>query len=104
MIEFAKKVSMQLTEFFNGLSGAKKIGMILTGLTVVASFVAMFFWVGDTAYQTLGTNLAAEDATSIMRILREKKIPFKVDNDGRTIKIPPEAVYDLRLELATMGL
>src|SRR5689334_18227856 len=39
-----------------------------------------------------------------MRILREKKIPFRDENDGKTIKIPPEAVYDLRLELATMGL
>jgi flagellar M-ring protein FliF len=71
---------------------------------IVTSFIAMFFWAGDTAYQTLATNLPTEDATSIMRILREKKIPFRVEHDGKTIKIPPEAVYDLRLELATMGM
>ena len=104
MIEFFKKTTSQLSEFFNGLSGGRKAGLILTGITVAASLVAMLFWVGDTGYQTLGTNLAAEDATSIMRVLRDKKIPFKVENDGKTIKIPPEAVYDLRLELATMGM
>lgn len=78
--------------------------MIMTALAVITSFVALFFWAGDTAYQTLHTNLASEDATAYMRLLREKKIPFRVDNDGKTIKVPPEAIYDLRLELAAMGL
>lgn len=104
MFEFLKKVSVQLKDFFTGLSGGRKAAMILTGTAVVTSFVALFFWAGDTAYQTLGTNLASEDATAYMRILREKKIPFKVDNDGKTLKVPPEAIYDLRLELAAMGL
>src|SRR4051794_34551613 len=104
MLEFLKKVSVQLTDFFKGLSPGRKVGLVFTSITVVASFVAMFFWVGETSYQTLGTNLAAEDATAIMRVLREKKIPFRVENDGKTVKIPPEAVYDLRLELATMGM
>ena len=104
MLEFFKKVSGQIRDFFDGLSAAKKAAMVLTGITVLASFTAMFFWVGEKAYTTLGTNLAGEDATAIMRILRDKKIPFRVENDGKTVKIPPEAVYDLRLELATMGL
>lgn len=104
MFEFLKKVSIQVKDFFGGLSSGRKAAMILTGTAVVTSFVALFFWAGDTAYQTLGTNLASEDATAYMRILREKKIPFKVENDGKTLKVPPEAIYDLRLELAAMGL
>jgi flagellar M-ring protein FliF len=104
LIEFIKKTTTQLGEFFKSLSGPRKTALVLTTLAVTASFVALFFWAGEKAYHTLGTNLASEDATSIMRILREKKIPFKVENDGKTIKIPPEAVYDLRLELAAMGL
>lgn len=104
MLEFFKKISTQLKDFFNTLSGPKKAGMILTAVAVVTALCALLFWTGDKSYQVLQTNLAAEDATAIMRILREKKIPFKVEDDGKTIKIPPEAVYDLRLELATMGL
>ncbi|MGE4234031.1 MAG: flagellar basal-body MS-ring/collar protein FliF [Bacteriovoracia bacterium] len=104
MIEFLKKVSNQFKEFFNALSPGRRAALVFTAITLISSIVALFFWAGEKSYQTLGTNLPSEDATSIMRILREKKIPFKVDNDGRTIKIPPEAVYDLRLELAAMGL
>lgn len=104
MVEFLKKISIQIRDFFGDLSPARRGALILTAVTVCASFAAMFFWVGEKTYQTLGTNLAAEDATAIMRVLRDKKIPFRVENDGKTIKLPPEAVYDLRLELATMGL
>jgi len=104
VLEFLKKVMTQMKDFFQGLSAGRKTALILTFVVVVTSFVAMVFWAGEKSYHVLGTNLPAEDATSIMRVLREKKIPFHVENDGRTIKIPPEAVYDLRLELATMGL
>lgn len=103
-MDFIRKIARQFKDFFTALSPGRKAALVLTSLVVVTSFIAMAFWAGETQYQTLGTNLASEDATSIMRILREKKIPFRVENDGKTIKIPPEAVYDLRLELATMGL
>ena len=104
MFEFAKKVSTQLKDFFKTLSGGRKVGLITTAIAVGTALVALLYWTGDKSYQVLQTNLATEDATATMRILREKKIPFKVEDDGKTIKIPPEAVYDLRLELASMGL
>ncbi len=104
MLEFVKKISIQLKDFFGNLSKGRKIALALTSIVILTSFVALFFWAGETAYHTLGTGFATEDATAIMRLLREKKIPFRVENDGKTIQIPPEYIYDLRLELATMGL
>src|SRR5690606_36509091 len=46
----------------------------------------------------------AEDSANIIRIQRDKKIPFRVDEGGKSIEVPPEKIYELRLELATMGL
>ncbi len=102
-MDFFRRVSRQISQFFAGLTSARKAGLMLTGFAVLTSVIAMFFWAGNTDYQVLATNLVSDDATAIMRLLREKKIPFKVENDGKTIKIPPDAVYDLRLELATAG-
>ncbi len=104
MFEFFIKVNKQIQDFIRTLSPMKRFAVLFTGISVLIAFVSLFFWAGSSDYQILGTNLAAEDATSIMRLLREKRIPFKVENDGKTIKIPPDLVYDLRLELATMGM
>jgi flagellar M-ring protein FliF len=40
----------------------------------------------------------------VIRYLRDKKIPFIVDESGKSVSVPPEKVYDLRLELASSGL
>ncbi len=104
MVEFWKRVGDQFRQFIINMSPAKRIGLVVTALAVVFGIVSLVFWAGNTEYQVLGTNFVTEDATAIMRVLREKKIPFKVENDGKTIKIPQDAVYDLRLELATIGL
>lgn len=101
--EYFSKLFTQITDFFKSLSNAKKAGLLATSALVLTSIGMLIMWTGSSAYQTLYTNLTSEDATAVMRLLREKKIPFKVEHDGKTIKIPPEAVYDLRLELAAGG-
>lgn len=104
MLEFWKRVGDQFSQFIKNMSPLKRAALVFTALVVVIGMTSLMFWAGNTDYQVLGTNFVPDDATAIMRVLREKKIPFKVENDGKTIKIPPESVYDLRLELATIGL
>lgn len=103
-MEYWKKIFTQIFDFLKGLSAAKKAAMVFTGVAIAIGMSALFYWAGETTYQPLMTNLGAEDSSNIIRILREKNIPFKVDPGGKNISIPPESVYDLRLELATMGL
>src|SRR5687767_15089098 len=75
-----------------------------TSLGIIAGTVVLFMWASNTTYVTLMTNLSPEDSTNIIRVLRDKHIPFKLDVSGRIISIPAENLYELRLELATMGL
>jgi len=102
--DYLKKVLNQINNFISGLSPVKKVSMVIIGFVIITSFVGLFYWAGKKSYKPLMTNLSAEDSTAIIRVLREKKIPFKVDKNGKNIYIPPESVYDLRLELATVGL
>ncbi|MBL7716731.1 MAG: flagellar M-ring protein FliF [Bdellovibrionales bacterium] len=104
MEDYIKKMATQIGEFFTNLSPGRKLAMTATAVVIFAGISAMFFWAGDTSYQSLMTNLNAEDSANIIRILREKKIPFKVDPTGKNVSVPPDAIYQLRLELATMGL
>src|SRR5581483_4439337 len=99
-----KKLFSQITNFLSTLSPGKKIAMAATGGLVLAGFAGLWMWAGDTTYTPLMTNLNPEDSANIIRYLRDKHVSFKVDPTGKNISIPPEAVYELRLELATQGL
>jgi len=102
--EYLKKVLDQIQKFFSALTPGKKAMVVGISVAIVVSITTLFIWAGKSTYRPLMTNLNPEDATNIMRILREKKISYEMDASGRNISIPPESVYDLRLELATMGL
>lgn len=104
MGEFLKKVGAQISEFLGSLSAGKRIALGLVGVVIVGGLLMIFKWAGQTTFKPLMTNLSSEDSANIIRILREKRIPFQVDPTGKNIEIPPEFVYDLRLELSTMGL
>jgi flagellar M-ring protein FliF len=103
-VNFFAKAFSTVSEFFIGLSPGRKIAFVGLLIGVFVALIATFVWASKTEYQTLMTNLAPEDSTSVIRYLREKRIPFVVDESGRSISVPPEKVYDLRLELASSGL
>jgi flagellar M-ring protein FliF len=102
--EYLKKVFTQIGEFFQGLTPARKIAVWITSGLIVAGIAALFIWAGDKTYKPLMSNLSAEDSAGIIRILRERQIPFRVDTTGKNISVPPESMDQLRLELATLGL
>jgi flagellar M-ring protein FliF len=98
------KVSSQIKDFFKNLFFEKKVAFFGLALVVIIGIAIIFVWASSTNYTPLMNNLSAEDSTNIIRILRDKKIPFKLDATGKNISIPSESVYELRLEIATMGL
>jgi len=102
--EYLKKVFSQIIDFYKSLTAGRKLAVAATSLGIAVAIAAMFFWAGDKQFKPLMSNLAPEDATNIVRLLREKNIPFRIDATGRNISVPPESVDQLRLELATSGL
>jgi flagellar M-ring protein FliF len=102
--DYFKRVFTQIGEFIANQPASKKVGIGVMSIGIVATLVALFYWAGNTNYSNLMSNLTPEDSTKIIGILREKRIPFKVDPTGKNISVPPESVDQLRLELATSGL
>jgi flagellar M-ring protein FliF len=104
-MDFLNRVMGQIQDFFKGLSTSRQMALGVTGVAIIAVVGGMLFWAGKQSYQpvTQGT-LSAEDTSNIMRLLREKKIPFQVDPTGKSIEVPPEYLHDLRLELAMQGM
>ncbi|MCM2324211.1 MAG: flagellar M-ring protein FliF [Oligoflexia bacterium] len=104
MTEYLRRVFDQTFKFLKAQPPIKLAAAGITAAGILVGLAAMFFWAGRTTFAPLMTNLNPEDSANIMRVLREKRIPFQVDPSGRNITVPPENVDILRLELATMGL
>jgi flagellar M-ring protein FliF len=104
MEDYLKKISGQILEFVKSLSPAKKAAMVVTAIAIAAGIASMFLWAGDKTYKNLMASLNAQDSAAVIRVLQDKKIPFRMAPDGKNISVPPEYVDALRLELSSMGL
>lgn len=104
MAEFQQQVRTQFIDFARRLTLAQKL--MLGGVTigVVVGLVLLITFVNRPTFGTLFSNLAPQDASKIVDKLQEKKIPYQLEDNGKTILIPKDKVYDVRLSLAGEGL
>jgi flagellar M-ring protein FliF len=63
----------------------------------------LYFGRGQT-YQTLFSNLSAEDASAVTQHLKDDKIPYHLSTDGKTVYVPESDVSDERVAIAGSGL
>ena len=94
----------QLRTLLDNLSPGRKISLVVLTVATLLGFAAMMFWAGRPDYQVLYSDLTMEDSAAIFQRLKESKIPYQLSADGKTILIPRENVYEMRLELAAQGL
>jgi flagellar M-ring protein FliF len=104
MFEGIAKGSKQFWLVYQGLPGVKKFGVAAALAVVVAGFAAILFLTGQPDFQVLYTNLTQTDAAQVVDKLQEKKIPYKLADQGRTVMVPAEQLFETRLSLAGEGL
>ncbi len=76
------------------------LGVVL--VLVIASLVLAFSYLSRPDYGVLYSGLQPEDAGKVIEKLRQMRVPYEA-KDG-AIYVPLEKVYELRMELASMGL
>lgn len=79
--------------------------LIIGGLTaaVIISFALMIFWMNRPDYKVLMTNLYPEDASRVVAMLQAAKEDYVLEDNGKTVKVPADRVYELRLKVAGEG-
>ena len=89
--------------FWSGISLSQKI--FLSGLTLVAVgiFFGLIYYLNRPDYRVLYSNLSLEDANRIVSILQNEKLNYKLENNGTTVLVPEDSVYDMRLKIAGEG-
>lgn len=104
MAEFQAQVRTQLIDLLRRLSIAQRLALAAVALGAIAAIVALVMVANRPSYGILFSNLDPQDAAKIVEKLQEKKIPYQLEDAGKTILVPKEKIYDVRLSLAGEGL
>ncbi len=83
---------------------SRKLLLLVVVLVCAGIFGAIILQARHADYRLLYANMANGDGAEVVRWLREQKIPYRLENNGATILVPADQVYEARLQLAGSGL
>ncbi|HEY3380317.1 MAG TPA: flagellar basal-body MS-ring/collar protein FliF [Vicinamibacterales bacterium] len=73
-------------------------------VVVVVLMAGSAFWLSSNDWVLLFADMDPEAAADVVSRLKTQKIPFQIDQGGRSIRVPATKVDELRLEFAGQGL
>lgn len=105
MAKAENNIVQQSKDFFAKLATWQKISLFSVVAVAIAGVILLLANTGDdTSYSVLFSDIEPGEGASIVENLKEKNIPYKLKDGGRTILVDSSQVYEQRLELAKEGL
>lgn len=71
------------------------------GLIFAVIYVPLL--IGSMNYAPLFTGLQPDEAGAVIQKLKDARIPYRLTNQGTTIEVPRDKVYETRIQLASAG-
>jgi flagellar M-ring protein FliF len=87
-----------------GLSTRQIAVLAAAFLTVVGIVIASAYWLNAPTYDALFSDLDGEAANTVVQRLKTAKVPYRLEDGGRTVKVPSGKVDELRLDVASQGM
>lgn len=94
----------QFSTFLRRLSPVQKTVIGAVTIAVFVGIMVLVNAVSTPSYGVLFSNLNEQDASKIVQVLKEKTVPFTLDDNGKSILVPKDRLYELRLDMASAGL
>ncbi len=98
-----KQYGEKIKDLWDNFSVTQRVIIGSVAVATIAGFIALTVWMNKTNFQPLYTKLSPEDAASVVATLQKDNIPYELANNGSTIMVPMEQVYDLRIKIAGEG-
>lgn len=104
MFESFERAIARLRDVWNAMSLNQKVvsGGFIAALLLVS--ILMSTLGGMTKYTVLSAQLDPKDASEIAAVLDQKKIPFRVTQNGTAIEVPSDKADRLKMDLSAQGL
>jgi flagellar M-ring protein FliF len=100
----SKKPSDAIMGLLNQLSLQQKV--IIGGSAVLTTIllIVLLTFLNEPTYSPLYSDMTSDDASKVIEFLNAQKIPYKIEENGKTIQVPKDKLYETRLNLAGKGI
>ena len=93
-----------LRSLWGGWSHGRRLAFGIGLLLIVALAAGLTWWSTRTRYGVLFTELKQVDAAEIAGALDGLQVPHRFVDDGATVLVPEDSVYDARMKLVAQGV
>lgn len=90
----------RLISSFREMSRPRQLAFLILAAGAVIFIVWLSAYFMRPKYVPLFTGLEAQHASLVIERLKEKGVPYRLEDGGLTIAVPENQVYELRIELA----
>lgn len=93
----------KIYNYWRPMSAARKVAAVLLAISLVAGIYYLAPLITRANYAPLFTQLDPKDAGAIIEKLKAMKVEYQLTDEGQTILVPKNKVYDARISLASSG-
>lgn len=94
----------KLNRFWSDRTMAQRVMLGGLAASVVVAFLVMVYFLNQTEYKVLYSRLGPEDAAKVTEQLKASKVPYELADNGTTVLVPADMVYEQRLRIAGEGV
>ena len=103
MPAFIQQFVASLAAIWAKMSPLQRIASVGGAVGLLAAVIGMSIWLSRPEYKVLYSNLGPEDASVVIKTLQGDKVAYRITDNGATIMVPQEVVYDQRIKIAGEG-
>ena len=100
----SKKPSDAVMSMLNQLSLQQKVIIGGSALLTTVLLIVLLTFLNEPTYSPLYSDLTSDDASKVIEFLNGQKIPYKIEDNGKSIQVPKDKLYETRLSLAGKGI
>lgn len=93
----------RLREWWQAQDTRRKTAFVVAGAAILITLTFLGQILLRPAYAPLFTQLDPAEAGSIVEELESMNVPYRLTNGGKTIEVPENQVYQIRIKLASSG-
>lgn len=99
-----ERLTSKFSEVTAGFNGAQKATMAVIFAALVAGIWMFGTWASTTEMAPLYSDLETGDAASVTDELTALGVDYELADQGRTVLVPRDQVYELRLDMSAAGI